>query len=314
MNTLAWADDVLKDVQDAVDREAQRIKIAAKFLPLPQNVITTGTTTVLSDIISQDDDSLKVDEGATTSLYQITVKFKLSDSQYADPGGPKTAITLATRAANLLSQAEDILIFQGKKGECNLIFSSKKVSIQQVGNPSPGLLQLDSIASDQVIKVIPTNEPSPNDPSQNRYGENTFAAVAEGYTRLQDRGHYGPYALVLHDRIYADTYAPLAATLIMPADRIKSLVAFKDINNTVNEMFYGTGTLPILDGPIPTGLLVSLGGNTMDLVIKTPPTVMQLPQENTFHPFQVTAQFAVRLKDVSSSIRFEFQPNPTKTY
>jgi uncharacterized linocin/CFP29 family protein len=112
-----------------------------------------------------------------------------------------------------------------------------------------------------IIKVPLTSTPSPTDPSQNRYGENTFAAVAKGYTSLQELGHYGPYALVLHDRIYADTHAPLATTLIMPADRIKPLVTVKD-----NVMFYGTGTLPILEkGKIPTGLLVS--GSPVNMVI-----------------------------------------------
>lgn len=117
MNLPNWSDDVIKSIQVEVDAEAQRIKIAEKFLPLPQKVITPGSTTILSDIISQDlsDSSLKVNEGDTTSFYQITVKFKLSDAQYADPGGSKTAITLAIRAANLLTQAEDILIFQGAR-------------------------------------------------------------------------------------------------------------------------------------------------------------------------------------------------------
>lgn len=304
MSLPNWPDDVLKGIQDAVIDEVKRIKIAEQFLPLPQNVVTSGIN-VLSDVISQDkdDNSLITNEGSTTSFYQISVKFKLSNSQYADPSGAKTATALATRAANLLSQAEDILIFQGKLGESSPIFNGK-VEIQQPGSPSPGLLQVDSnLNSAQIIKVPLTSTPSPTDPSQNRYGENTFAAVAKGYTSLQELGHYGPYALVLHDRIYADTHAPLATTLIMPADRIKPLVTVKD-----NVMFYGTGTLPILEkGKIPTGLLVSLGGNTMDLVIKTPPTVSQLPYVTGFYPFQVTQNFALRLKDPTAVIRFEFQ-------
>lgn len=177
--------------------------------------------------------------------------------------------------------------------------------IQQLGRPSPGLLQFDpAIDSNQIIKVYPTDVPLPNDPTKNRYGENTFAAVSDGYTRLQDQGNYGPYALVLHSRIYADTYAPLATTLIMPADRIKPFVT--DIENNVR--FYGTGTLPILEEEIPTGILVSIGGNSVDLVIKKPPTVSQLPYVTGFYPFQVTAQFAVRIKVTSAFIRFEFQP------
>lgn len=319
-----WSDDVLKSIQDVVDAEAQRIKIAEKFLPLAPNAITQGSTNILSDIITQDSDlALQVNEGDTTSFYQITVTFKLSDAQYSDQGGPKTAITLATRAANLLAQAEDILIFQGASGESNPIFTGKtqQVVIKQAGKPSPGLLQLpakvgehDPIDHSQIIQVPTTSEPSPLVPSQNRYGENTFAAVADGYSRLQAKGDYGPYALVLNDLIFADIHAPLATTLIMPADRIKPFVTFKDINNTVIERLYGTGTLPILsrekrEKGTPTGLLVSIGGNTVDLVVKTPPTVSQLPYQPGFYPFQVTTQFAVRIKKKSAFIRFEFEDN-----
>lgn len=311
MSLPNWTPEAMKPIQEAVDREIQRIKIAAKFLPLPLDAVTPGATTVLSDIITidQQKDFLMIDEGETTSFYQITVKFKLSDSQYSDPSGPKTAITLATRAANLLSQAEDILIFQGEEGESNTIFTLQKVIIQQKGRQSPGLLQLK--VSDSELGELGKQSIEVFYSSPGRYGENTFSAVSEGYSTLQDLGHYGPYALVLHDRIYADTHAPLATTLIMPADRIKSLVTFKDVNNKVSEMYYGTGTLPILkddEEQIPTGLLVSLGGNTMDLVIKTPPTVSQLPYETGFYPFQVTEQFALRLKDKTSVIRFKFKP------
>lgn len=303
--------EALKDIQKAIDDETMRIKIASKFLPLPQDVITPGTLNIASDIITQDGDTLNVAEQNTTSFYQITVNFRLTQGQYTDIGGKKTAITLATRAANLLSQAEDILIFQGQDGKNNTIFQQRKVIIDREGSPSPGLLQLKDLdpKSEQIIKVLPTDDTLPNDRSLNRYGENTFAAVAEGYSRLQDKGHYGPYALVLHDRIYADTHAPLKTTLIMPADRVKPFVTVKT-NTMTSEMFYGTGTLPILnDKTTPTGLLVSLGGNTMDLVIKSPPTVMQLPQSGVFFPFQVTEQFALRLKDPTAVIRFEFQPN-----
>jgi hypothetical protein len=111
MSLPNWPDNVIKSIQDAVDAEAQRIKIAAKFLPLPQNVVTPGTTTIQSDIVRSDflSTSLNVNEGETTSFYQITVQFRLTDAQYGDTVvGPTTAITLATRATNLLSQAEDI--------------------------------------------------------------------------------------------------------------------------------------------------------------------------------------------------------------
>ena len=63
-------------------------------------------------------------------------------------------------------------------------------------------------------------------------------------------------------------------TLIMPADRIKPLVTAG---------FYGTGTVPPL-----TGLLVSLGGNTMDLVVGMDVTTSFL-QEDPDGPISVAS-------------------------
>jgi hypothetical protein len=62
------------------------------------------------------------------------------------------------------------------------------------------------------------------------YGENTFAAVTQAYSVLEANGQYGPFALTLHNVPYADAFAPLPYTLIMPADRIAPLMTagFRD--------------------------------------------------------------------------------------
>jgi uncharacterized linocin/CFP29 family protein len=181
-----------------------------------------------------------------------------------------------------------LLIFQGETALNDPLFAGKRVKIRANSNGEDieGLLNVD-LPADQIVEV-------PLIPNTSTFGENTFAAVAKGYSTLQDKGHYGPYVLVLEPKIYADTYAPLATTLIMPADRIKPLVPAG---------FYGTGTLPPL-----TGLLISLGGNSMDYVAGYPATTgfMQQDVEDQYR-FRVSERFAFRFKDFSAVIKLVFE-------
>jgi hypothetical protein len=219
-------------------------------------------------------------------------------------------VTLATRAANLLSQAEDVLIFQGQSAVTGLnqhpLFKSGKVTIKD-GNAGTGLL--NAATSSPIIHVLPVDKTQPG-----LYGEQTTTAAFAAYSRLQsgidlNQAHYGPYALVLHNEPYADTHRPLVATLIMPADRIKPLMT---------EGYFGTGTLTTYTNPdrakppvpdrIKGGILVSLGGNTMDLVMAQPPKTEVLQNEISGEwIFRVYERFALRLKDPTAVIRLNFE-------
>jgi uncharacterized linocin/CFP29 family protein len=208
-----------------------------------------------------------------------------------------TAVTLATRAANLLAQAEDVLILQGQPAvETHPLFAEGKVRLLS-GNAGTGLL--GGLPANQIIEVEPISE------NPLRFGENTFEEVSEAYSLLQsgdglEQAHYGPYALVLQFKQYADTYAPvltnqaaLANTLVITADRIKPLVPAG---------FYGTGTVPPL-----TGLLVSLGGNTMDLVVGMDITTSFLQEDpDGRYRLRVWERFALRRKDSSAIIQLRF--------
>ncbi|MGH9958285.1 MAG: encapsulin, partial [Pyrinomonadaceae bacterium] len=256
--------------------------------------VAAGQTTVHSDtvVIDGNGQSLSVDETATTPLVEILADFKLTAQQVDREEELMTAVTLATRAANLLAQAEDVLIFQGQAAvTTHPLFAEGKGKVRLLsGNAGTGLLgELPDIQTVQV---------DPIDVDPLRFGEKTFEAVAEAYSRLQSgeglaQAHYGPYALVLQHEPYADTYAPLATTLIMPADRIKPLVT---------DRFYGTGTVPPL-----TGLLVSLGGNTMDLVVGMDVTTSFLQEDpDGRYRLRVWERFALRRKDSSAIIKLEF--------
>jgi hypothetical protein len=183
------------------------------------------------------------------------------------------------------------------------LFTSKTVVLQhpqskQTSSPVDGFLSTNGPNGRTIINVYQT-EPG-------LYGDNTYAAVAEGYAKLQEN-HYGRQALVLPSTIYADTFATRATTLEIPAitaDRIKGLIG---------NFVFGTSTLPApsANGQ-PTkpakGVLLALDGNTMDLVVQMGPTVQVVRQERSDFIFNVYERFALRLKDPKAVVELDFIP------
>src|SRR5438477_256538 len=168
---LDWSADVWKKIDDAVHDEFQRTAVAAKFIPLYGPV--PDALTVPSDII--DPNTMTVDEVATTALLELSVEFGLTRQQVSGEAQLSTAVTLATRGANLLSQGEDLAIFRGDGAFKDKLFQRVQ---HRGGGAGPGLL----FATDQTVPVTPIS----SDPK--RYGEQTFEAVAAAYSILQSRG------------------------------------------------------------------------------------------------------------------------------
>jgi uncharacterized linocin/CFP29 family protein len=303
---IDWSQKIWDNINKAVQEEAKRTKVAAQFLP--PHVTDMSDTTIPSDQVNAGTvPLLTVNEDDKTPLIEIWAEFALTKQQYDKEENLMTAVTLAINAVNKLSRAEDLLIFQGNDGVADALFQTQTVNLRGSNkNPKTGKIEsrihivglLPSAPTNQVIPVKPTEVDS--DPSLNRYGENTYGAVARGYSILQ-RTHYGRNALVLPTNPFADTWAPLKTTLIMPADRIKGLVG---------DRFYSTSTLPNDFGETtePQGLLVALDGNTMDLVMGIDPTTafMQIDGEGLYR-FRVFERFTLRLKDPQAVVRLEFQ-------
>jgi uncharacterized linocin/CFP29 family protein len=302
---LSWSQSMWDRINKAVHDETQRIRVAAKFLPL-HGPVEAGTLTVPSDtIVIAAQQPLPVNEALSEPLIEIWTEFLLTAQQVTREDELMTAVTLATRATNLLAQAEDALLLLGQVAiagrpavpggpppiQPNPLFANNRVRWRS-GPAGTGFLGW-ALPATQVVNVPIANAGPPV-----RYGENTFAAVEDAYARLQGNGHYGPYALVLPTRAYADAHAPLVNTLIMPADRIKPLVTHGEMTH-----FYGTGTLPA-----DSGVMVSLGGNSMDLVVgmDAMAAFMQDDTEGRCR-FRVFERFVLRLKDNTAVIRLNFQ-------
>jgi uncharacterized linocin/CFP29 family protein len=276
-----------------VHDECARIKRGVKFIP--PGPLSPGESFVASDIVESVGTVLHVDEAKTQSIAELEVEFTLSTQQVQHQAEWKTGVSLAIRAANLLSQAQDVVLLRGqsavdgKGGEQDPLFRDGTVRLK-TGPAGSGLLRVGTLPADQTIPVPRLAS------KQNKWSEHTSDAVGLGYAALQAKGHYGPYALVLHTVPYADTYTALPNTLIMPADRIKPMVTAG---------FYGSGAMPPL-----TGILVSVGGNSMDLVRGQDAIVAYLFEDRQGYHFRVYERFALRLKSLDAVIKLGFDVAP----
>ena len=275
---VEWSQDIWDSLDNAVHDEFHRSAVGLKFIPFHGQV--DNAMTVPSDVV--DLDTMTVDESAVIALVELGVEFGLTRQQTAAEAQHRTGDALATRAANLLAQAEDLILFSGEAALKDPLF--KRVQ-RRSGDAGTGLLG----AAGNVVNVAPDGGGAPK-----RYVEHIFDAVVEGYALLQGQGHNGPYALALRSEAYADTFASLPGSIVMPADRITPLVQLG---------MFGTGTLPPA-----TGLLISVGGNTVDLVVGVEPTTefLQVSTEGLYR-FRVFERFALRVKDSSALVRLAFE-------
>src|SRR5262249_12694058 len=140
------------------------------------------------------------------------------------------AITLARRAANTLALAQDAILFQGLNAFAaaaapplgSTLFATG--TVQSRGIPlDSGLLctgganVLPAAQVRQVTQLGAAGAPPV-------WSTNTVAQITSAFAALAGNGYGGPYVAVLNFYPFADTLAPLAATLILPADRIKPLM------------------------------------------------------------------------------------------
>jgi uncharacterized linocin/CFP29 family protein len=272
-----WNESVWKILDDAIHDEFHRTAVGLKFIPFPGQ--SDNAMTVPADVI--DPATMTVNEADVAALVELGVDFGLTRQQTAAEQQNGTGVTLGTRAANLLAQAEDSVIFVGDSAFKNPLFKRVRHRSGQAGS---GLLG----SATEVVTVQPVRQ------NAKTYGENSFKAVAEAYGRLQRQGHNGPYSVALYSDIYADTFTPVANMSAVPADQIRQLASLG---------MFGTGAL------LPsTGVVVSVGGNSMDLVVGMEPTteVLQQDGQGLYH-FRVFERFVLRIKDKTAIVRLNFE-------
>ncbi|MFC7307271.1 encapsulin [Streptomyces monticola] len=279
----AWTQAEWDTLDRTVHEEMGLTKVYPRLLTMYGPLNDPWATTVAAEII--DRESMSIPEEDKTNIAEVQVRFALSQSQVAEGNGLSTALTLVTRAANLLALGLDTLVWDGAER------LPAGVQIIRGKTAGAGLVA----AAQHTIKVFPTElDPATKQP---RYGEATFAAVAEATALLEAAGHARPFGMVLDHRVFADAFRPLRTSLVTPADRITPLVT--------------RGFCPTARVPEMTGLVLSSRASTVDFVagLAAVTGYLQANADGT-HLFRVFERFAVRLKDPSALVRLEFQTEP----
>jgi uncharacterized linocin/CFP29 family protein len=223
-----WTPEIWADIDKAVMAEVSRLRVAQKVFPASTN---GNGQYVPADKF--DRDKMMIADG-TKPYIEISVEFRLTQSQVDGESTLHIGRTLAQLATKSVAMAEDILLFQGHHAQL-----PANVKVVNHESADDGLLGGRGTAS---LKVRLHDKAQPG-----VYGSHTFQKVTEGIGLLIRQSQPGPYALILESSVYADASAPLEGTMVTTADRLEPLL---------QRGFYSTGALPER-----TGLLVSVGGD-----------------------------------------------------
>jgi uncharacterized linocin/CFP29 family protein len=157
--------------------------------------------------------------------------------------GQTKAVTSLTRAASRLARWHDVLFFAG--------FSE---SAKPVGVEMPPLTNLPQSLRGAALEAEETSKSAPI-PVNAPFNERLVDAVYQAVLRLETRGYYTAYHLVLGEMLWRALHEPTRGSLVLPRERIKpTLIGDGE--------FHRTTTLPPNEA-----LLVSKDGPTFDCVI-----------------------------------------------
>ena len=111
---------------------------------------------------------------------------------------------------------------------------------------------------------------------------NGFLNVVEATERLLDTGHYGPYAMVVSPRLYAQLHRIYEKTGVLEIETIRQLV--------VDGVYQSNR----LKGDV--AVVVSTGRENLDLAVAMDLSVAYLGAERMNHPFRVVEAVLLRIK------------------
>jgi uncharacterized linocin/CFP29 family protein len=284
---VPWTDEQWARVNQVVQEEASRARVAATFLPL-YGPLSPDTDFVRDQTVAvgAPGGSLTITDVTTIPLATLQVRVELRGAQVADPD-MASALLAFRRAANILARLEDAIIFRGQ--------NIGPPAVPNAGAP-PGAWQILGGRTSRGlfnrwvylvrIGVIPTP------------GDALVAAVSQSIGNLESRGHFGPFAVVLGEGLFLIAQTALTTPFVLPQDSIIP--------------FLGGGPLVRSSAlPADSGVVVALGGEPVELVIATDVSVgfLQITQAPVF-VFRVFEKMVLRIKEPGAIVALVGKPPP----
>jgi uncharacterized linocin/CFP29 family protein len=298
MADVNWSDAQWQRVKEAVNEAFGKASVASALLPI-YGPLAGSTETVRNERLRPVQDfetpiTLESDHDAVNlKLVNLTVKVELSSEQVADET-LVSAVLAFRRAASILAQEEDRIVFEGY-----LIGRNDSRFVANSIGPQKGLADLearkrfDDVAHPNGMVFKPAN-----DTDIATLGRVVVPAVVKAIHKLEDGFNPAPFACVLGNKFFDAVHAP-SRSLVLPVDRITPLLR-------------GGPLMRCGQMDASTGIVVSLASNAVDIVVGTPPTVQFLQRtEEAKYLFRVYQRFVLRIRDeVNAPIKgFRVEPS-----
>jgi uncharacterized linocin/CFP29 family protein len=295
---VPWTDEQWARVNQVIQEEASRARVAATFLPL------VGPLSADSDFVRREiipaDPPLRILDREVTQLATLHVKVWVRGAQMADPE-LRSVLALFRRAANVLARLEDAVVFRGLQPAAPPVVPAGGVTglpaIWDIrgGGGTPGLWRplppapwpsIPPFPAPDAWQWVPVRWTSVLDA-----GEGLVTAVSTAIGELEHHGHFGPFAMVLGQGLFVIAQTPEPASMVLPQDRITP--------------FLGGG--PLLRSSTLedySGVVVALGGAPVELVVAADMSLqfLQVTEVPTFL-FRVREKIALRIKEGDAIVK-----------
>jgi uncharacterized linocin/CFP29 family protein len=286
---VPWTDEQWARVNQVIQEEARRGRVAASFLPL-YGPLPAEADFVRRELISYQPwpaaqqpppNRIEIDDRRTWQLATLQVRVRVRGAQMADPE-MTSVLALFRRAANVLTRLEDAVIFNG-------LGPDPMLPGRFAPPPVPGLQPIWEITGgervrgllDRANRLIRIGPPR---------GNRLVSAVSRAIGILENSGHFGPFALVLDQALFTIAQTPDPNSLVLPQDRIIPFLG-------------GGSMLRSTTLPPVRGVVVALGGAPVEIVVAKDMCLefLQLTHEPVFI-FRVCEKMVLRIKESAAIV------------
>lgn len=266
---VPWTEEQWARVNQAIQEEAQRARVATKFLPLYGPL--PPDTDFVRKVEIPAGAPLTVKDTTTIELSTLQLKLHLRGAQLADPE-MGSVLSAFRRAANIIARVEDAVVFNGLP--------------LPTGTPTLGV---EITGGQQSTGLVPVGAPAV---PQVTDGDKLVDAVTNAIGDLETKGYFGPFAVVLSQSFFAFTQQPNPTRQqVTPQDQIVPLLG-------------GGSLLRCSAIPNGNGVVVALGGEPIELVVATDMSLqfLQLTTE-PIYVFRVYEKLALRIKSNDAVVK-----------
>jgi uncharacterized linocin/CFP29 family protein len=297
---VPWTDEQWARVNQVIQEEAKRARVAATFLPLygplsPDSDFVrdqpiTYPPMAMMGVPIPNRLQLNIGDRDTIRLATLQVTVPVRSAQMADPE-LSSALALFRRAANVVARLEDAVVFRGLAPD----------PLNPGGFAPPGGLVgipriwqiTGALAAEALWSITAPRQWLPvfTLPVAQR-GRRLVRAVSRAIAFLEQRGHFGPFAVVLGQDLFLIAQTPDPSSLVLPQDRIIPFLGGGPLLRS--------STLDLFGG----GVVVALGGAPVELVVATDVCLqfLQLSLDPAYY-FRVSEKVALRIREPDAIVQ-----------